>query len=246
MRKVHEEVYQQAPGEAMSQGQLVGVLNDSARPGDTVVAAAGSPPGDLHSLWNATNGRKCQIEFGYSCMGYEIPAGIGARMAQPQGEVFVFIGDGTYLMNPTELVTAVRERLKITLVLSNNFGHQCIRNLQMNRAGHALGTELKVRDTRTNRLEGEYMTVDFAQNAQSMGARVWSAKTPDQLCNALREAREERGPCVIVAETEKHKFIPGSGIWWDVAVAESTNDPVTNKLREEYEEGRKKLQRLYY
>jgi 3D-(3,5/4)-trihydroxycyclohexane-1,2-dione acylhydrolase (decyclizing) len=246
LSQVHEKVYQQSPAEAMSQGQLVGVLNDSAKSGDTVIAAAGSPPGDLHSLWNATGGKKCHLEFGNSCMGYELPASLGVRMAQPKGEVIVFIGDGTYLMNPTELVTAVRERLKIIVVISDNRGHQCIRNLQLNRAGHALGTELRMRDPKTNRLEGEYVEIDLARNAESMGARVWNVSTPDQACNALREAREEKRPCVIVAQTEKHKFIPGSGIWWDVVVAESTNDPVTRKLRAEYEEGQKKLQRLYY
>ncbi len=246
LRRVHDEVYRHTTGGAMTQGQLVGVLNDSSRSGDTVVAAAGSPPGDVLCLWNATGGLKCHLEFGYSCMGYELPAALGVRMAQPEGEVFVFIGDGTYLMNPTELVTAARERFKITVVLSNNYGHQCIRNLQMSRAGHPLATELKMRDLSSNRLEGDYLSVDFAQNAQSMGARVWNVRTPDELCNALREARQERRPCVIVAETEKHKFIPGSGIWWDVVVAESSNDPVTRQLRTEYEEGRKKLQRLYY
>jgi 3D-(3,5/4)-trihydroxycyclohexane-1,2-dione acylhydrolase (decyclizing) len=246
LRRVHEEVYQQTPGEAMSQGQLLGVLNESARRGDTIVAAAGSPPGDLHNLWNATNGRKCHLEFGYSCMGYELPAAMGVRMAQPEGEVFILIGDGTYLMNPTEMVTAARERFKITMVLIDNHGHQCIRNLQMNRMGHMLATELKMRDPETNRLEGEDVPVDFAKNAQSMGARVWQVQTPDALCNALREAREERGPCVIVAETERYKFVPGSGVWWDVVVAESTNDPVTQKLRTEFEERRNKLQRLYY
>ena len=231
----------------MTQGQLVGVMNDAARPGDTIIAAAGSPPGDLHSLWDATNGRKCHLEFGYSCMGYELPASLGVRMAEEQGEVIVFIGDGTYLMNPTELVTAARERFKITVVISENHGYQCIRNLQMNRVGHPLGTEFKIRDVKTNSIEeGDYVVLDLAKNAEGMGARVWNVRTPAEVCKALREARDEKGPCVIIAETEKHKFIPGSGLWWDVVVAESTKDTVTQKLRADYEENRDKLQRLYY
>jgi 3D-(3,5/4)-trihydroxycyclohexane-1,2-dione acylhydrolase (decyclizing) len=245
-RRVSEEVYQPHPEERMSQGELVGVLNQSAQPEDTVVAAAGSPPGDLHSLWDATDRRHCYLEFGYSCMGFEIPAALGIRMAQPKGEVFVLIGDGTYLMNPTEIVTAAREGMKITIVLSNNEGHQCIKNLQMFSVGRALGTELRVRNPQSNTLDGDYFHVDFAQNAASMGARVWTVSTPDQACNALKEAREEKGPCVIVAATERTRFVPAPGLWWDVEVAESTNDAVTQKLRGEYEDGRERLQRLHY
>jgi 3D-(3,5/4)-trihydroxycyclohexane-1,2-dione acylhydrolase (decyclizing) len=246
LRRVHEEVYQQTPNEAMSQGQLIGVINESAQSGDTVVAAAGSPPGDLLNLWEGTGGKKCHLEFGYSCMAYEIPGAIGVRMAQPQGEVFVLVGDGTYLMNPTELVTAVREHLKITIVVAENHGYQCIRNLQMNRVGHSLATEFKVRNPQTEALDGEFVQIDFAQNAASMGARVWNARTPDEVCTALREARREPRPCVIVVETEKYHFAPGSGVWWDVAVAEATEDHVTQNLREQYEHNRSTLQRFYY
>jgi 3D-(3,5/4)-trihydroxycyclohexane-1,2-dione acylhydrolase (decyclizing) len=244
--RVRHEVYQPTPGEAMSQGQLIGVLNGSAQPGDTVVAAAGSPPGDLHSLWDAGNGRACHLEFGYSCMAYEIPAAIGVRMSQSRGEVFVLVGDGTYLMNPTEIVTAVREGLKITVVVSENHGYQCIRNLQMNRAGHSLATEFKMRDPATGGLDGEYAAIDFAGNAKSMGARVWNVGDPDGLREALREARQEKRACVIVAETDRNHFVPGSGVWWDVGVSETTNDPVTQGLSNSYGADRKKLQRFYY
>ena len=96
-------VSEETPGEAMSQGKLIQVINDEAQPGDTIVAAAGTLPGDLLKMWDATGNRKCHLEFGYSCMGYELPAGLGVRMTQPEGEVYVFIGDGTYLMNPTGL-----------------------------------------------------------------------------------------------------------------------------------------------
>src|SRR5439155_20143715 len=113
-----DEVYRQVSGEAMSQGQLIGVLNEEAREGDTIITAAGTPPGDLHQLWDAAGGRACHLEFGYSCMGYELPASLGVRMTQPKGEVYALIGDGTYLMNPTEMVTALQENLKITVVVS--------------------------------------------------------------------------------------------------------------------------------
>jgi 3D-(3,5/4)-trihydroxycyclohexane-1,2-dione acylhydrolase (decyclizing) len=245
-RRLREEVLVDFPGEAMSQGQLIRILNEEAQAGDTIVAAAGTPPGDLHKIWDATGGRNSHLEFGFSCMGYEIPAGIGVRLAQPEGEVFVMVGDGTYLMNPTEIVTALQEGLKITIIISENHGYQAIRQLQMARAGRSFGNEFRARDSSTQRLDGEYINVDFARNAESMGARVWKAATADQVRIALREAKIEKRPCVIVVETEKHRYLPGSEVWWDVAPAEVTNDPLTRDLRTQYEKERKKYQKYYY
>jgi len=245
-KQIKEEVERPVAGEAMSQGQVIRVVNEAARAGDTMVAAAGTPPGDLLKLWDATGDRACHLEFGVSCMGYELPGSLGVRMAQPQGEVYVLLGDGTYLLNPTELVTAAQEKLKITVILSQNYGYQSIRQLQMGRAGRSFGTEFRARDGKTQRLEGEYHPIDLAKNAESLGARTWQVKTPEALRSALREAAQEKGPCVIVAETEKHRYLPGSNVWWDVAVAEVSNDPVTRKLRTEYEAGRDKFQRFHY
>ena len=244
--QLENEVYQPVAGEAMSQAQLVGVLNEEARPGDTIVAAAGNPPGDLLKLWDATGGRTCHLEFGYSCMGYEIPAGLGVRMAQPEGEVYVFVGDGTYLMNPMELMTAVQEGLKITLVISENHGYQCIRGLQLARAGHSFGNEFRARDQETNRLDADFVPIDFAHNAQSLGAHACHVYTTDEFREALQEARKKSQPCVIVVDTEKYRVPPGAGIWWDVAAAEVSEDPETRKRREEYESERARLQRFYY
>ena len=179
-------------------------------------------------------------------MGYEIPAGIGVRMSQPTGEVFVYLGDGGYLMNPTELVTSIQENLKITLVISENHGFQSIYGLQMARAGHTFATEFMARDATTGRLEGAYLEIDFAKNAESMGARTWYVTTPDDLRKALSEARAETRCCVIVAKTEPHRVSPASGIWWDVEVAEVSEDGVIVELRVEYENERKELQRFYY
>jgi 3D-(3,5/4)-trihydroxycyclohexane-1,2-dione acylhydrolase (decyclizing) len=244
-RQLEEEISRQVTGEAMSQGRLIRVLNEEAREGDTIIAAAGTPPGDLIKIWDASRGRACHLEFGYSCMSYEIAAGLGVRMAQPTGEVYVYMGDGTYLMNPTELVTAMQEGLKVTVIISENHGFQSIWQLQMGRVGREFGNEFRARDTATNRLEGDYLRIDFAKNAESMGARTWRVTTPDEVRNALRETREETRSCVIVAETEAHRYLPGSGVWWDIAAAETTHDPVTRKLREEYEENRR-LQRFHY
>ncbi|MBI1800691.1 MAG: 3D-(3,5/4)-trihydroxycyclohexane-1,2-dione acylhydrolase (decyclizing) [Chloroflexi bacterium] len=239
------EVYHQVPGEAISQGQLIGILNKEAQPGDTVIAAAGGAPGDLMKLWDTSGDRPCHIEFGYSCMGYELPAGLGVRMAHPSGEIYVLIGDGTYLMNPMELVTAAQEKLKVTVVVADNHGFQVIRQLQMNRAGRSFGNEFRARDPQSNRLEGDYLPVDYARNAESMGARAWHVATETDLRAALAEARQESRPCVIVVEVEKHRYLPGAGVWWDVAPAEATRDPVTRKLRRQYERERASRQRYY-
>jgi 3D-(3,5/4)-trihydroxycyclohexane-1,2-dione acylhydrolase (decyclizing) len=179
-------------------------------------------------------------------MGYEIPASLGVRMAQPKGEVYVLIGDGTYFMNPMELITALQEKLKITVVISENHGFQVIRRLQLARAGRSFGNEFRTRDAELNRLEGEYLPLDLVKNAESMGARAWHVFTPEDVRQALREAREETRPCVIVAEIEKHRFLPGGGVWWDVASAEVSNDGVTQELRAAYEDERQRSQRFYY
>jgi 3D-(3,5/4)-trihydroxycyclohexane-1,2-dione acylhydrolase (decyclizing) len=244
--QIQADVHRHAPGEAMSQGELILTLNQEARAGDTVIGAAGAPPGDLLKLWDVSGGCACHIEFGYSCMGYEIPAGLGVRLSQPEGEVFVLVGDGTYLMNPTELVTAAQEKLKITVVVSENHGYQCIRRLQMGRTGVSFGNEFRARDSQTDRLEGDYLPLDLAKNAEGFGARTWQVKTPDELRQALAEARREPRPCVIVVETEKHRYLPPSGTWWDVAPAEVSANPTTQQLRAAYEKDRSRLQRFHY
>jgi 3D-(3,5/4)-trihydroxycyclohexane-1,2-dione acylhydrolase (decyclizing) len=239
-------IYTQAPGEAMSQGQVIGILNQQAQPGDIIETAAGTPPGDLLKLWDVTGDRPCQLEMGNSCMGYELPGGLGLRLARPKGEVYVLIGDGTYLMNPTELVTALQERLKMTVVLSVNLGYQSITALQMSTSGHPFGTELRARDAASNRLDGAYLKIDYAGNAASMGARVWTAATPDALREALREARQERRTCVIVVPVQEHRFVPGSGVYWEVPPPEVSDDPTTQALRAEYEAVYRPRQRFYY
>jgi 3D-(3,5/4)-trihydroxycyclohexane-1,2-dione acylhydrolase (decyclizing) len=240
-----ESLAVQVPGERMSQAQLILAMNEAAESGDTIVTAAGGPPGDLLKIWDATGGRACHIEFGYSCMTYEIPGGIGVRMAQPDGEVVVYIGDGTFLMNPGEIVTAFQERLRLTIVISDNGGFQCIRRLQLWRAGREFGNEFRFRDG-SGRLEGDYLELDLAKVAEGLGARAVHADTPDAVREALAEARRSDGVSVIVARTERHRNLPGSGVWWDVAPSEASKDPVVRDLRAEYERDQAELQRFHY
>ena len=256
---VRSDAYGDHPGEVMSEGQVIEVLNEESQGADTVVAAAGAPPGNILKLWDGGNGSRCHIEFGFSCMGYELPAGVGVRIAAggpgSAGEVFVYIGDGTFLLNPMELITALQEQLKVTVVVIDNHGFQVIRRLQMWRTGHAFGNEFRARGGDEDggsaaaggpRLEGDYLPLDIATIARGMGARAWNAATPGEVRSALREARVESRSCVIVCEVEKHRYVPGADTWWDVAPAEVSRSEVTQTLRSDYERDRAELQRFHY
>ena len=245
-RKIKKESYREFPGEPMNEGLLIKTVFDESKPGDTAVGASSGLLGNSFKIWDATKKRRALLEFGFSCMGYEIPAGLGTRLAQPKGEIFVFIGDGTYLMNPTEIVTCLQEKKKITLIVAENHGYQCIRAHQMHRAGRAFGNEFRCRDPKTDRLEGDYIEVDYAKTSEGFGAKAWNVKTEEELRSALRAARKEKNTCVIVAETSGRRYPPGSEMWWDVGVAEVSGDPVTRKLRRQYEDEVKEHQRFYY
>jgi 3D-(3,5/4)-trihydroxycyclohexane-1,2-dione acylhydrolase (decyclizing) len=228
----------------LTQGQLIGLMNEHARSGDTVIAAAGGPPGDLQKVWDATGGRGCHLEFGFSCMGYEIPAALGVRLATPDTSrrVVTFIGDGTFMMAPTELATAAQEGLPVTIVVADNHGYQVIHRLQMLRSGREFGNEFRYRTnglrldgTKPPRLEGEYLQLDLVQIATGLGARTILATTAADVRAALADTRDHPGPVVIVVPVIPHADLPGAGVWWDVAPAEVSDSSTTSRLREEYE-----------
>jgi 3D-(3,5/4)-trihydroxycyclohexane-1,2-dione acylhydrolase (decyclizing) len=177
-------------------------------------------------------------------MGHEIPAGLGVKMARPASEVFILVGDGSYLMNPTELVTAAQEGLKVTVIVSQNQGFQVIRRLQMLRVGRGFGNEFRSRESQLGELEGPYLSLDLARTAEGLGARAWHVRDLEEFRLALRRARGEAGPCVIVVDTARAHFLPGSGVWWDVAPAQTSSKPETNALRAAYEAERS-VQRDY-
>jgi 3D-(3,5/4)-trihydroxycyclohexane-1,2-dione acylhydrolase (decyclizing) len=233
-------------GAVLTQGQLIGLLQEHARSGDTIIAAAGGPPGDLQKVWDATDGRSCHLEFGFSCMGYEIPAGIGVRLADPdrRHRVVSFLGDGTFLMAPTELVTAAQEGLPVTVVIPENHGYQVIHRLQMGRSGREFGNEFRYRANpldldapKPARLDGEYLRVDLAQVAAGLGAWAITATTADEVRAALAGTRDHDGPVVIVVPVIPHADLPGAGVWWDVAPAEVSEQRAVADLRAEYEKG---------
>jgi 3D-(3,5/4)-trihydroxycyclohexane-1,2-dione acylhydrolase (decyclizing) len=240
-------------GAVLTQAQLIGLLQEHAHDGDTIVAAAGGPPGDLQKVWDATDGRFCHLEFGFSCMGYEIPAGMGIRLAEPNQDrrVVVFIGDGTFLMSPTELVTAAQEGLAVTVVIPENRGYQVIHRLQMGRHGREFGNEFRYRVGKLDlagekspeqqpRLDGAYLEVDLVQIARGLGARAIRATTAGEVRDALTETRQHEGPVVIVVPVIPHVDLPGAGAWWDVAPSEVSEDETVQRLRTEYEAGLEK------
>jgi 3D-(3,5/4)-trihydroxycyclohexane-1,2-dione acylhydrolase (decyclizing) len=233
----------------LTQGQLIGLLQEHARPGDTIIAAAGGPPGDLLKVWDATDGRWAHLEFGFSCMGYELPAAIGVRLAEPDRtrRIVSFLGDGTFLMAPTELVTAAQERLPITVVIPENHGYQVIHRLQMLRSGREFGNEFRYRDgaldlggrraAKPPRLEGDYLEVDLVKVAEGLGARSVRAATAAEVRAALDATRDHDGPVVIVVPVVPHADLPGAGVWWDVAPAEVAEQEAVAALRAGYEDG---------
>ena len=246
-RQKRDSVYVQYPNERMSQAQVIGVINAFMKDGDTLVCAAGTAPGDLLQLFEATGGRTLHLEFGNSCMGYDIPGAIGVRLARPDaGEVYVFLGDGNYMLHPMELKTAIQENTKLTVILLQNDGFQSIHGHQKVLVGHSLGNEFRVRNQETGKLDdGDFVDIDYAKNAESIGLRAWNVSDEDELRQALSEARAERRSGMIVVQIERYSRLPRSGIWWDVFGAEVTNDETTKRLVDEREEGRQG-QRFYW
>jgi 3D-(3,5/4)-trihydroxycyclohexane-1,2-dione acylhydrolase (decyclizing) len=222
------------PGD-LGQAEAIGIVNDVVGGDATVICAAGSLPGDLLRLWRADGPRAYHVEYGFSCMGYEIPAGLGVRLAEPDREVVVMVGDGSYLMMNSEIVTAVAEGLKLTIVVLDNHGFQCIVALQRAVGVPDFANELRFRDRRSNRLTGPYVPIDFRKHAESMGALAIQANTPDELRSALAEARAADRITVIVVPTEPDKRVPGFESWWDVPVAGASEQASVRGARNAYD-----------
>ncbi|HMN11802.1 MAG TPA: 3D-(3,5/4)-trihydroxycyclohexane-1,2-dione acylhydrolase (decyclizing) [Bellilinea sp.] len=223
-----------------AQSEIIGALWRQMRPKDVLISAAGSQPGDLHKLWRTLTPNSYHMEYGYSCMGYEIPAAIGVKLADPSREVFAWIGDGTYLMNPTEIVTAVQEGLKIIYIIVDNSGFGSIGALSTSLGLEGFGTRFKQRNPLTGQLEGETIQVDFAANAASLGATVFKAENIAEFETALKDARREKGPTAIVVKADRNVSVPGYDSWWDVAVAETSTKPAVKSARKKYEDQVKK------
>jgi len=224
----------------VSQGAVIGAVNEFSRPEDVVVCAAGSLPGDLHKLWRTRNPKGYHVEYGYSCMGYEIAGGLGVKMASPDREVYVMVGDGSWLMMSSELVTSIQEGYKLTVVLLNNHGFQSIGGLSQAIGGGGFGTKYRVRNPRSGQLDGDYVPVDYAANARSMGAHVIEARDLAELKRGLEEARKQTGSTVIVIETDPTKRVPGYESWWDVPIAEVSEINAVRRASKDYQKSKTK------
>jgi 3D-(3,5/4)-trihydroxycyclohexane-1,2-dione acylhydrolase (decyclizing) len=212
-----------------AQSEVIGAVNRVSEPTDVIVCAAGSMPGDLHKLWRTRDPKGYHVEYGYSCMGYEIAGGLGVKMAAPKREVIVMVGDGSYLMMASELVTAVAEGHKLTIVLVQNHGYQSIGALSDSVGSQRFGTRYRYLGT------DETLPVDLAANAASLGAEVIRAGTVEELEAALRTARASSRTTVVHVETDPLVGAPSSEAWWDVPVAETSELESTRTARVEYE-----------
>jgi 3D-(3,5/4)-trihydroxycyclohexane-1,2-dione acylhydrolase (decyclizing) len=217
-----------------AQAEVLGVVNDAAGDSGIVLTAAGSMPGDLHKLWRTGEPGTYHVEYGYSCMGYEIAGGLGAKLAAPEREVYVLVGDGSYLMMASELVTAVQEGIKLIVVCVDNHGFASIGNLSESVGSQRFGTSYRFRGT-GGRLDGDYLPVDLAANAASLGAEVFQSRNIREFRVALEKARASDRTTVVCIETDPSIPAPSSESWWDVPVAEVAELESTRAARAVYE-----------
>jgi 3D-(3,5/4)-trihydroxycyclohexane-1,2-dione acylhydrolase (decyclizing) len=225
-------------GPPLAQAELIGIMNNFMQASDIMVCAAGSLPGELHKLWRTQRPGGYHMEYGYSCMGYEIAGGVGVKMACPDREVYVLVGDGSYLMMAQEIVTAVQEGCKLNIVLLDNHGFSSIGGLSRSCGNQGMGTEYRYR--RNGKYDGDLLPVDFAANAASLGAWAVRTRTGEDLKTALAEARKQSRTSVIVVETAYEPSVPSYESWWDVPIAEVSENESVKAARLKYEEARKK------
>jgi 3D-(3,5/4)-trihydroxycyclohexane-1,2-dione acylhydrolase (decyclizing) len=220
-----------------AQSEVIGAVNETSAPTDVVVCAAGSMPGDLHKLWRTRDPKGYHVEYGFSCMGYEIAGGLGVKMAAPEREVIVMVGDGSYLMMAQELVTSIAEHVKLIVVLVQNHGYASIGRLSESLGSQRFGTAYRYRGD-DGRISGDYLPVDLAANAASLGATVVKAGSVDELRAALAEARQATSTVVIHINADPFVDAPDGESWWDVPVAEVAAIDSTRQARKSYEQSK--------
>jgi 3D-(3,5/4)-trihydroxycyclohexane-1,2-dione acylhydrolase (decyclizing) len=237
-----DRIYSRRHGPPLSQGEVIGLLNATLGPRDVIVCAAGSLPGDLHKLWRTRDPKGYHMEYGFSCMGYEIAGGLGVKMADPGREVYVLVGDGSYLMMAQEIATSLQEKVKINIILLDNHGFSSIGGLSRACGSGGFGTRYQYRDPGK---AGEVMRIDFAANAASLGAHAVQARTHEELAEALAGLKKQTRTSVIVVETDYLDSVPGYESWWDVPIAEVSESESVQKARCAHDEGRK-LERYFW
>ncbi len=233
-----DRIYNLRHGPPISQGEVIGVVNTISGPRDVVINAAGAMPGDLHKLWRTRDPKGYHLEYGYSTMGYEIAGGLGIKMADPGREVYVLVGDGSYLMMAQEIVTSIQEGFKLNIVVVDNHGFSSIGGLSKACGTAGFGTEFRYRHD--GNYSGDSLPIDFVANAASLGAHAVRAQTREELADALKAMKEIDRTAVVVVETDINERVPGYESWWDVQIAEVSELEPVRAARREYEESRKK------
>jgi 3D-(3,5/4)-trihydroxycyclohexane-1,2-dione acylhydrolase (decyclizing) len=238
-----ERLYSLGHGPLPAQSEVIGAVNAGSEPSDVIVCAAGSMPGELHKLWRTRDPKGYHVEYGYSCMGYEIAGGLGVKMAAPEREVSVLVGDGSYLMLSSEIVTSIQEGLKLTIVLVDNHGFNSIGGLSRSLGLDGFGTQYRYRRDGSLGLDSDespppLLPIDLAANAESLGARVIRCRTIAELRTGLTEARKESRTVVLTVEVDRYAGVPAYDSWWDVPVAEVAASDAVRAVREEYDEAR--------
>ena len=233
-----DRIYGMAKDPPITQGEVIGIVNNFTEAADIVVCAAGSLPGDLHKLWRTRQPGGYHMEYGNSCMGYEIAGGLGAKMADPSRGVYVMVGDGSYLMMAQEIVTSLQEGYKLNIVLLDNHGFSSIGGLSRACGNEGMGTNYRYH--RGDKYDGEIIPVDFAANAASLGAWTARATTGAELKAALLAGKKQDRTSVVVIETSYEQRVPGYESWWDVPIAEVSERDAVKEARREYEKARAK------
>ena len=224
----------------LSQGEVIGLVNSLSAAGDTMLCAAGSMPGDLHKLWRTRNRKGYHLEYGYSTMGYEIAGGMGVKMADPEREVWVLVGDGSFLMMHTEIVTMVQEGIKVNIIVVDNHGFASIGGLSKSVGSDGFGTKYRYRGD-SGHLDGETLPIDFAATCESLGAHVIRALNREDFSRAIAEAKTiSDRPVCIVTEVDRRQRVAGYESWWDVPVAEVSDSESVREARRNYEDIKKR------
>lgn len=244
------EIYNYRHNNGLSQGEIIGAVNEFADDNDVVISAAGSLPGDLHKLWRTKSSKSFHLEYGYSCMGYEIAGGLGVKMADPSREVYVMVGDGSYLMLSQEIVSSIQEGYKMTIILINNDGYKSIGSLSRSLGSEGYGTRFLFRNPDSEIIDGDnvvsnaVLPINLADNARSLGAHVIECKTHDDLTNALKASKKIERTTVIYTTCDRYHGIDGYG-WWEVPISQVSEMESVKKAYKESLEYRKD-QKFYY
>lgn len=244
------EIYNYRHNNGLSQGEIIGAVNEFADDNDVVIGAAGSLPGDLHKLWRTKSSKSFHLEYGYSCMGYEIAGGLGVKMADPSREVYVMVGDGSYLMLSQEIVSSIQEGYKMTIILINNDGYKSIGSLSRSLGSEGYGTRFLFRNPDTEIIDGDnvvsnaVLPINLADNARSLGSHVIECKTHDDLTNALKASKKIERTTVIYTTCDRFHGIEEYG-WWEVPISEVSEMESVKKAYKESLEYRKD-QKFYY